>query len=128
MKIIRYIPISIFIWIATIYDIYSPKIDIVISNSSISNTRWSIFYFVIVYVAWLVHCMTEASKTNWFFFGGLSGVLLLRIILDLQKWWMDYEEYLISVTQFERQLLVISWTCITLISIIVHYGRKYKFN
>jgi len=124
MKLLKYIPIALFVWSTFLYDLLAPRLYIEIEKATVSNTNWSVFYFTVLYLAWLVDCVHKAIKTDWLYFGMMSSVIVLRVGLELNKIGMGYKQYVHSVTSLEQNIVILIWSFVTLLTIVVHYGNN----
>lgn len=93
----KYIPITLFVIISTMYDLYAPP----------QSVGWSIFYFTGIYVSLLFWCIFELNK-SFLFFGTMIMGLFLRIIIELSKIGIEYREYLIYVNKYEQSILIVA--------------------
>jgi hypothetical protein len=84
---------------------------------------WCISYYSMVYVAWLLHCIIEAYKTDYIYFGALGVGLGVRIYLELNKIGLSYTEYAHSVNEYQSRMLLVLWACLTLLIPLVRWKK-----
>lgn len=98
MKILSYIPIAIFVLDNTVYDFfYVPK-----------NTHWSVAFFSLMYFSLLMWTINEAVRgraEERIYFIVMSVGLFGRMILELSKWRLDYDSYMVSINDIEKSML-----------------------
>ena len=113
------IAIGLFVVNNTAFDLIN------ISNS----TRLSIMYFAIMYLCFMLICLDEALKVNKLFsFSSVMGMAFtVRILWELSKWNLIFNDYIVSVNNYEKGLLF-AFLTISLILIPITNDRKFRGN
>lgn len=111
MKVLSYIPISMYVIVNAVYDFFHTS----------DSTHWSIFYFVGIYLSLLLWTIREALSDlqAFLFFGSLGLGISIRMKIEIDKWNLPYEQYRISISDLEGDILIASLT-IAVLLVVVH--------
>lgn len=116
MNKLAHISVAYFIVINTIYELFAPP----------SHTNLSILYFASVYITFMIYCINNWIKHKQ----NIDVVIFIgfftRLILELNKWGMSYEEYIRSVNNYEKSVLLAFLTIALTLAAISHDRRKRK--
>lgn len=114
------------------------------------STKLNVIFFSIMYFCFLLICISEFYKANKEYIRVLKGIeslknickfvnnnyissfslvmgigFAVRIVVELTKWPLPFDQYMISVNDFEKSLLF-SFLTIALILIPIRNDRKYR--
>lgn len=95
------IPLCLFITVQAVYDFFG----------LIQNTNWSIFYYTGQYASWLLLIILlkkprdNTKKIPYFV---LASGLFIYIGIELSRLGMNYEQYYLSVNEYEKCIIPIS--------------------
>lgn len=95
------IPLCLFVTVQVVYDFFG----------LIQNTNWSIFYYTGQYASWLLLVillkkpLTITKKIPYFV---LASGLLIYIGIELSRLGMSYEQYYLSVNEYEKAIIPVS--------------------
>ena len=124
MKILIYIPSSMFVLGAAIWDIWAPTIeyrDIVIPDNM---ATWCISYYLNIYLAWFIHCVMEAIRTDKVYFGALGVGIGVRVFDELKRIGMNYYEYSTSANDYHSGMMLVLWSALVLVIIPILRWKK----
>lgn len=115
MKKLGQISIALFVLNNTLFDLFAiPK-----------STKLNVLFFSFMYLSLLLICVNEfigSKLTDKFSF--VMGIgFTIRIIIELFKWNYTWEQYEVSVTNYEQGLLFTFLTIALLLSI--SHARKH---
>jgi hypothetical protein len=116
-KILNTLPMLIFIIGQFFYDWLAPT----------EHTKWSIIYFSLSHIGFLlvtIHNIIYFKGYYKLFNIGLAFGFVLYIARQLTKWNMSYENYRISVNDFEQDVMISSVIAIVSIIIFIKLCRK----
>jgi uncharacterized membrane protein YoaK (UPF0700 family) len=111
------IPVCVFILGQLIYDVFG----------EIQNTNWSIYYYSMQYICWLLLVIllpkphVYIKKIPYFV---LASGLIFYIGIEFSKIGMDYKEYYLSVNEFNQFILPITTIIAGLTYFIIKLCRQ----
>ena len=90
------IPISFYLIAMSIYE-----------NFAVSeNTTWTIFYMVCVYSSWLLLLLLMPKKrTRIIAYRVLQVALFSKIVIEISKLGMAYDDYITSINDFTAMII-----------------------
>ena len=95
------IPLCLFVIVQVAYDFFG----------IIQNTNWSIFYFTGQYASWLLLIILlkkpQANTKKIPYFVLASG-LVIYMGIELSRLGMNYEQYYLSVNEYEKAIIPVS--------------------
>ena len=114
MKKLGQIAIALFVLNNTLFDLIATP----------ENTKLSVLFFSFMYFSLLLICANEYINSNSTF-GLVMGIgFTIRIIIELCKWNYPWEQYEVSVTNYEMGLLF-SFLTIALLLTTISHDRKH---
>lgn len=116
------------------------------------STKLNVIFFSVMYFCFVLFCINEFIKSNKEYLRLLIGVRSLknmlkfvksnylnsfslvmgigfavRVVLELTKWSLTFDEYMVSVSDYEKSLLI-SFLMIALIIIPITNDRRARIN
>jgi len=109
------IPVALFIVCQALYDNFAP----------LQSTHWTVFYFASMYFSWflMIYFLPKGNKISQKIpYFVIQGGIILYIINLMLKWNKGYEDYLVSVNDYEANLLII---CIIISCLTIYIFKKW---
>jgi hypothetical protein len=91
------------------------------------STHLSISFFAIMYFSFLLLCVNEWLRNKGMFNIIIGFGFTVKIFLELSKWHMPYKEYMLSVNNYEKNLLF-AFLLIALLLTYIDYERRTNNN
>jgi len=109
------IPVALFVVCQTAYDNFAP----------LQSTNWTIFYFASMYFSWflMLYLLPKGIKLSQkipYFI--LEGGILLYLFKILLKYNMGYQEFMVSVNNYEANLLIV---CVIISCLTIYIFKKW---
>ena len=135
-KILMIAPVVLFIIGRWVFDSFSPSIsdfaEITLISDSPKITNWQVFYYVTLNIAWIIHLISlridECDDNYKSFYSILGLFFLIDIILNLIKINMNFDEYVISVTNVEQNILITGLISAFLITLFITVLTNINLN
>jgi hypothetical protein len=133
-KILRVMPVVLFIIGRWVFDAFSPSIsdfaEITLINNSPMITSWQVFYYITLDLSWLLHLLNLRLKENVDNYKSFYSILGLSFLIDIyfniSKIGMDFDEYVVSITNYEQNILTAGLICALLLILLVKILSQLK--
>ena len=96
-------------------------------NNNPESVPFSILYFSALYLTLMLICLDRYLEKKKVFFKYMSIAFATRLIWENTKWGMKFDEYIISVNNYEKSILF-AFLTITILTTIIHHAGKNRIN
>ena len=135
-KISMIAPVVLFIIGRWVFDSFSPSIsdfaEITLLSDSPKITNWQVFYYVTLNLAWIIYLINlridEYDDDYKSFYSILGLFFAIDIFLNLIKINMRFDEYVISVSNLEQNILITGLISALLINLFIIILTNIKRN